>query len=64
LTDEEYAHLRDHADKAREIIASGKLRGYIATGGGRRIDMEQDAIDLFERVREIRQGAGSGQARA
>jgi hypothetical protein len=44
LTDEEYAHLRDRADSAREIIDSGKPRGYIATGGGKRLDFEQEAM--------------------
>jgi hypothetical protein len=52
LSEEEIADLARRAAEAKAIIDSGKPRGYVSTGGGGPIDIEQDAVDLWERVQK------------
>lgn len=51
LTDEELAELAKRAADAEAVLESG-IKCYVSTGGGRQINIEQDAIDLYERVKE------------
>ena len=52
LSEEEIADLARRAAEAKAIIDSGKPRGYVSTDGGGPIDIEQDAVDLWERVQK------------
>ena len=52
LSNEEAVALAERAADARALIESGEPRCYVATGQGRRLDYEQDAVDLWERVQE------------
>ena len=52
LSEAECAALAKRAAEARAQIESGMPKPYVATGGGRRLDFEQEAIDLWERVQE------------
>lgn len=50
LTDSERKEIAAKAAKAQSIIDSGKPRGYIATGGGKRLDFEAEAVELHRKV--------------
>jgi len=52
LTDEELGELEQRASDARALIDSGRPRAYISTGAEGPIDIERDAVDLYERVKE------------
>ena len=51
LTEEECAALAKRAAEARAQLETG-VKYYVATGAGRRLDFEQQAIDRWERVQE------------
>jgi len=51
LTEEEYAALAKRASEAKAQLETG-IESYVATGAGDRINFEQEAIDLWERVQE------------
>ena len=51
LTKEECAVLAERAAEARAQLESG-VQNYVATGGGRRHNSEQETIDLWRRVQE------------
>jgi hypothetical protein len=53
LTDDEFAAIARRAAEAQAQLDSG-IVPYIATGGGRRINFEEEAIDLFKRIQEAR----------
>ena len=52
LSEAESAGLAKRAAEAKALIESGTPRNYVATGQGRCLDHEREAIDLWERVQK------------